>query len=60
MMGKSLSRFAVAAERRPRSSHVLPGHRHVHLIPCQIVPFLFAAALLFGLALLTLAFSAHA
>ena len=60
MLGRSPSRLpVVAARRRPRGSHVVPNHRHVHLIPCQLIPFLLLAALLFGLALLTLAFSAH-
>jgi hypothetical protein len=60
MLGKSPSKVPVATGRRARSSHVLPSHRHIHIIPCQVIPFLFAAALLFGLALLMLAIRAHA
>ncbi len=58
MLGKSPSRLPVRAVKRPRASHVFPAHRQV--IPCQLVPWLLAAALLFGLAMLTLALTVHA
>ncbi len=58
MLGKSSSRLPVRAVKRPRAFHVFPAHRQV--IPCELIPWLLAAALLFGLATLTLALSAHA
>jgi hypothetical protein len=58
MLGKSPSRLPVRAVKRPRASHFFSVHRQV--IPCELIPWLLAAALLFGLAMLTLALSAHA
>jgi hypothetical protein len=60
MLGKVRSRLPVAAVKRPRLSHVFPAHRHGHLIPDQLIPWLFAALLLFGLTVLMLALTARA
>jgi hypothetical protein len=63
MLGKSSSRLprvARTAARRPRGGHVYPAHNSTHLIPDQLVPWLLAALLLFGLAMLTLALTARA
>jgi hypothetical protein len=59
MLGKSPSRLPVAVVKRPRASHVYPAHHSLHLIPDQLLPWLFAAALVFGLAMLTLALTAR-
>jgi hypothetical protein len=60
MLGKSPSRLPVVAVKRPRVSHVYPAHHSLHLIPDQLLPWLFAAALVFGLAMLMLVLAAHA
>jgi len=60
MLGKTPSRFPRAATKRPRANHVYPTHHAAHLIPDQLIPWLLAALLLFGLAMLTLALSARA
>lgn len=59
MPGKSPSRVPAVTAKRPRASHVFSAHR-VHLIPNQLLPWLLAAALLLGLAMLTLALTARA
>jgi len=59
MLGKSPSRVPVATIKRSRAQHALPAH-HAHLIPDQLLPWLLAAALLLGLAMLTLALTARA
>jgi hypothetical protein len=59
MLGKSPYRVPLATTKRSRASHVLSAHR-AHLIPDQLLPWLFAATLLLGLAILTLALSARA
>jgi hypothetical protein len=59
MLGKSPSRVPIATIKRQRAHHTLPAH-HVHLIPVQLLPWVFAAALLLGLAMLTLALTAKA
>ncbi|HUE42841.1 MAG TPA: hypothetical protein VMP12_04715 [Candidatus Sulfotelmatobacter sp.] len=48
------------ATKKPRASHVYPAHHAAHLIPDQLIPWLLAALLLFGLAMLTLALTARA
>lgn len=60
MLRKSPSRMPVAASKRPRTLNVLPHHHRAHLIPDQLLPWLLAAALLLGLAMLTLALTARA
>jgi hypothetical protein len=59
MQGKSRSRVPVVATKRSRLSHALPPQR-LHLIPDQLLPWLLAAALLLGLAMLTSALTARA
>src|SRR5579863_4737990 len=59
MMGKSPTRVPVAAVKRPRMADVVPAHR-VHLIPDQLIPWVLAASLLFGLTMLMLALTARA
>lgn len=60
MLGKTLSRLPRVATKRPRISHVHPAHHAAHVIPDQLVPWLLAASLLLGLAMLTLALTARA
>src|SRR5580693_6621168 len=55
-----LPRIVRTAEKRPRGGHVYPAHHASHLIPDQLVPWLLAALLMFGLAMLTLALTARA
>ena len=60
MLGKSPSRLPRVATKRPRVNHVYPAHHAAHLIPDQLIPWLLAALLLFGLAMLTLALTVRA
>ncbi len=55
-----LPRIVRTAEKGPRGGHVYPAHHASHLIPDQLVPWLLAALLMFGLAMLTLALTARA
>jgi hypothetical protein len=60
MPGKSSSTFPHIAPKRARVSQVYPAHHHTaHLIPDQLIPWLLAASLLLGLAILSLALNAH-
>jgi len=60
MLGKSPSRLPHAAQKRPRVGHVYPPNHAAHLIPDQLIPWLLAASLLLGLAILSLALTARA
>lgn len=61
MLRKSSSRLPHGAPKRARVSHVYPASHHTaHLIPDQLLPWLLAASLLLGLAILTLALTARA
>ena len=59
MLGKSPSRVTADTAKRPNLPRVLSNH-HSHLIPDQLLPWLLAASLLLGLAMLTLALTARA
>lgn len=60
MQGRSSSKLPGVAAKRPRVVHVYPAHHAGHVIPDQLVPWLLAASLLLGLAMLTLALSVRA
>jgi hypothetical protein len=60
MLGKSPSRLPRVATKRPRVTQVYPSHHTAHVIPDQLIPWLLAAFLLFGLAMLTLALTVRA
>jgi hypothetical protein len=65
MLGKSPSlpsRLSVTATavKKPRVSHTYPAHHAPHLIPDQLIPWLLAASLLLGLAILISVLTAHA
>ncbi len=55
MPGKSIYGLRKLATKKPHVSHVYPTHQATHLIPDQLIPWLLAATLLLGLAMLTLA-----
>lgn len=59
MLGKPPLRFPRVALKKSRLSHAYPSHHTAHLISDQLIPWLLAASLLFGLAMLTLALTAH-
>jgi hypothetical protein len=59
MLGKSSSESPTRFVKRARVSRVVPTHRSTHIFPDQLLPWLLAAALLFGLAMLTLALTAR-
>jgi hypothetical protein len=58
MLGKSSFRLPRVAMKEPRDSHVHPAHHAAHVIPDQLIPWLLAASLLLGLAMLILALAA--
>jgi hypothetical protein len=60
MLRKSSSRLPVTAVKKPRVSHVFPARHAPHIIPDQLLPWLLAASLLLGLAILLSELSAHA
>jgi hypothetical protein len=60
MFRKISSKSPAAVARKSRATHVLPAHRSTHLFPCELLPWLLAAALLLGLTMLTLALTVHA
>ena len=60
MLGKSPSRLPHIAPKRARVEHIDSAHHATPLIPDQLLPWLFAAGLLLGLAMLTLALTARA
>jgi hypothetical protein len=60
MLRKSPSRLPHIAPKRARFSHVYPPSHAAHLIPDQLIPWLLAASLLLGLAILSLALTARA
>jgi hypothetical protein len=58
MLGKSSFRLPRVAMKEPRSGDVHPAHHAAHLIPDQLIPWLLAASLLLGLAMLILVLAA--
>jgi hypothetical protein len=60
MLGRSPIIVPTAATKRPRLSHVYHPHHAAHVIPDQLIPWLLAASLLFGLVMLTLSLIARA
>jgi hypothetical protein len=60
MLRKPSSKLPARIAKRTRAPHALPTHRSNHILPDQLLPWLLAAALLFGLAMLTLALTARA
>jgi hypothetical protein len=59
MLGKWPSRLPSNPPKRARIVPVYPAHHAAHVIPYQLIPWLLAASLLLGLAMLMLAFGAR-
>jgi hypothetical protein len=59
MLRKSSSRLPQIAPRKSRAVHAYPAHHTTHLIPDQLIPWVLAASLLLGLAILSLALTAR-